>query len=236
MERIVRSLTSVFGVVATLATVVMMVAISADVFFRLFYDRSIPGILEISETALVAAVFLGMAYTGSTNSHSQIDLLTERLPARARKIVVAIAWIVTVVFLAWATYATGLRAAKSTAEKEIRMGLVTWPMYPSRWLITIGFAAMLVVAIANMVRTLRGREVMGFTSPEQLADAPVRPFELTEEADAIKTRLGSTPATSTAEAEQIAERAAAADDPPTGTTALAVEEPSTDTTTEETDR
>ncbi|MDO5494403.1 MAG: TRAP transporter small permease [bacterium] len=214
MERIIRSFTSVLGVIATLATVVMMVAISTDVFYRLFYQRSVPGILEISETALVAAVFLGMAYTGSTNSHIQLDLLTERLPAKVRQVVVTIAWALTVVFCAWATYATTLRAMASTQEKEIRMGLVNWPMYPSRWLIAIGFAAMLVVAIWNLVRTLGGREVMGFTSPEQLADAPVRPFELTEEADEIKARLGSTPVTSTAQAQEIADSALAVDDRP----------------------
>nr|NLD40386.1 TRAP transporter small permease [Actinomycetales bacterium] len=191
MERIVRSLTSTFGVIATLATVVMMVAITIDVFCRTLYQKSVPGILEISETALVAAVFLGMSYTGATNSHIQIDLLTERLPARVRQVVVTIAWTFTSAFLVWATYATTTRAMKSTAEGEIRMGLVNWPIYPARWIIAIGFAAMLVVAIVNVIRTARGQEVLGFASPEQLADAPVRPFELTEEAEEARSRAAA---------------------------------------------
>lgn len=182
MERIVNSISSVLGVIATFATVVMMVGIAIDVFYRAFYDKSVPGVLELSETALVTAVFLGMAYTGATNSHIQIDLLTERLPATARRVVVAIAWILTTLFLGWATYSTALRGLKSTAENEIRMGLVNWPLYPARWMIVIGFGAMTLVALVNMIRTLRGLEVMGYNSPEHLADSPVHPFELTEKA------------------------------------------------------
>lgn len=183
MEKLVKNIATVFGILATTATVVMMVGISIDVFYRALYDKSVPGILELSETALVAAVFLGMAYTGSTNSHIQLDLLTERLPARVRQIVVAIAWLLTLAFLVWATWATTSRAIQSTEENEIRMGLMNWPLYPARWMIVIGFAAMALVAVVNVIRTLGGKEVMGFTSPEHLADAPVHPFELTEEAE-----------------------------------------------------
>lgn len=201
MERLVRALTSTFGVVATLATVVMMIAITIDVFYRTLYQKSVSGILEISETALVAAVFLGMSYTGATNSHIQIDLLTERLPHKVRQVLITIAWILTSVFLVWAVYATSTRAIKSTEEGEIRMGLVNWPIYPSRWIIAIGFMAMLIVALVNVVRTFQGKEVLGFSSPEQLADAPVHPFELTEEAEAVRAREAAAASHSTTDRE-----------------------------------
>lgn len=207
MERLVKSLTSVLGIIATVATVVMMVGIAIDVTYRALYDKSMPGVLELSETALVAAVFLGIAYTGSTNSHIQVDLLTERLPDKARKIVVAIAWILTSLFLVWATYAATLRALKSTSENEIRMGLVNWPMYPARWLIAIGFFSMLLVALVNVFRTLKGEEVMGYTSDERLADSPMHPWELTEQFELEAT--GSHPIT---DAEREAARAAMATD------------------------
>lgn len=196
MERLIRSMSSVLGVIATVATVIMMVGIAIDVFYRALYDKSLPGVLELSETALVAAVFLGIAYTGSTNSHIQVDLLTERLPERARQIVVAIAWLLTTAFLAWATYATVLRAMKSTNENEIRMGLVNWPMFPARWLIAIGFAAMLLVALVNVARTLKGEEVIGFSSPERVPDSPVHPFELTEQFDIEQAELEAVDAAS----------------------------------------
>lgn len=109
---------------ATVATVVMMLSISTDVFYRVFYRKSLAGLLEISETALVAAVFLGMAYTAFTNSHVSVDLLTSRLKPLPNRILAIVAWALVTVFVAWMTYATYLRAMHSTSEGEVRMGLI----------------------------------------------------------------------------------------------------------------
>lgn len=178
MERVVKFIASALGILATLATLIMMLAIATDVVYRLFYNRSVPGVLEISETALVAAVFLGLAYTGVTNSHIAVDLLTERLPHKALYPVLAAAWMLSSLFLAWMLWATTLRAIASTRQGELRMGLVSWPLYPSRWMLVIGIAVMLMVALINLARTIRGREVLGFDSSEQVTDAPAHPYEL----------------------------------------------------------
>lgn len=162
MKRIVLGLSSVLGVLATLATILMMFTITADVIYRATSDRSVPGLMELSETVLVAAVFLGMAYTGATNGHIAVDLLTERLPHAISRWLIALGWLLTVVILVWMLYATLERAQESTAKGEIRMGLVNWPLWPARWLIVVGLAAMLIVAIVNVVRTVGGKEVLGF--------------------------------------------------------------------------
>ncbi len=181
MERTIKVLSSIFGVLATVATVVMMFAIAADVFFRTLYDSTLPGVLELSETALVAAVFLGLAYTGATNSHIAVDLLTERLPASVSRWVILVAWTLTAGFVAWMTYATALRAIASTKANELRMGLVEWPLWPSRWLIPIGLALFLLVAIANIVRLASGKEVLGID--HQMPDVAEHHYEYVTQTD-----------------------------------------------------
>lgn len=184
MKRAVLLMSSILGVLATIATLILMIAIVADVVFRTLYERSVPGILELSETTLVAAVFLGMAYTGATNSHIVVDLLTERLPASIRRWVVAVAWTLTVAILVWMLFGTARRALDSTQAGEIRMGIINWPIWPSRWLIVIGLAAMLVVAIVNMVRTWSGKEVL--MVEEQMPDFVEHPYEyVTQESAAV---------------------------------------------------
>ncbi|MDO5676421.1 MAG: TRAP transporter small permease [Propionibacteriaceae bacterium] len=175
MERSIKALSSVFGVMATIATLIMMIAIAADVFFRTLYGRTLPGVLELSEAALVAAVFLGLAYTGATNSHIAVDLLTERLPAKVTQWVVLAAWVLTAGITAWLTYATFVRAISSTQSGELRMGLVEWPLWPSRWMITIGFFLFLIVAVMNIIRLARGQEVLGID--EQMPDVVAHPYE-----------------------------------------------------------
>lgn len=177
MEKLIRTIASGLGIVATLATLVMMISIAIDVVFRAFYDRSFPGVLEISETALVTAVFLGLAYTGVTNSHIAVDLLTERLPKSVLRWVLATSWALSTGFLVWILYATTERAISSFGYGETRMGLVAWPIWPARWIIVAGLAAMLLVAAANLVRTLRGFEVLGAEDDQGMPDAPHRPHE-----------------------------------------------------------
>lgn len=181
MEKIIKQISSFLGVLATLATLILMVAIAADVFFRTTYGSSVPGILELSETALVAAVFLGLAYTGATNSHIGVDLLTERLPAHIARWVIFTAWALSSIFLGWLFWATLDRAIESTDRMEARTGLINWPLWPSRWMIVVGVLAMLVVALMNTIRTARGDEVLGVDPA--MPDVVEHPYEYVTEGD-----------------------------------------------------
>ncbi|NLA65434.1 MAG: TRAP transporter small permease [Leucobacter sp.] len=162
MKRFALGTSSFLGVLATLATISMMVFITIDVIVRTSSGASVPGVLELSETVLVAAVFLGMAYTGATNGHIAVDLVTDRINPKISRWAVAFGWTLTCVILVWMIYATGMRAIDSLASNETRMGLVNWPLWPARWFITIGLTAMLFIAITNVIRVVRGNEVLGY--------------------------------------------------------------------------
>lgn len=190
MKKFLDGLSSVLGVLATLATIVMMFTITADVVYRTTANKSVPGLMELSETVLVAAVFLGMAYTGATNGHIAVDLLTERLPKSISRWLIAVGWILTTVIVAWMLYATLMRAIESTDKGEIRMGLVNWPLYPARWLIVVGLAAMLLVAVVNVVRTVGGKEVLGFKELSTVA-TDTRTFEVAADERADLSVIGS---------------------------------------------
>lgn len=169
MKVFVQKLSTVLGVLATLATVAMMVAIVTDVASRAIAGKSVPGLIEFSETALVAAVFLGLAYTGATNGHIAVDLLTERLPKRVSLWLIAFGWVMAVIVIVWMIYGSVFRAIDSYKTNESRMGLVNWSLWPARWIIVVGLTAMLLVAIVNVVRTVSGREVLGHTDFEFVA-------------------------------------------------------------------
>ena len=77
-------------------------------------------------------------------------------------------WAFSSVVVAWFTFATGARAVSATRLNETRMGLVQWPTWPLRWVIVIGFAALLLVCLVNMIRSLRHRGVLGHRNTEEL--------------------------------------------------------------------
>lgn len=164
MTKIILGISSLFGLIATLATLLLMVVITIDIVARTITGASIPGVFELGETVLVAAIFLGLAYAGATNGHIAVDLVTERLPKKVSRWVVAFAWVATSAILVWMIYATMIRAIDATENNESRMGLINWPIYPTRWIIVIGLVAMLLVAITNVIRLIGGKEVLGFES------------------------------------------------------------------------
>ena len=161
MEKVTESIATPLGVLASISTIVMMLGISAEVVYRNLQGRSIPGVLELSESALVATVFFGLAYAGTSGSHIAVDLLVSRLPRWAAKWTMFTAWVLSAGILTWLTYASLQRALDSLSRGELRMGLVSWPLWPARWFIVIGFAAFLLVAVVNVISLLRGKLPMG---------------------------------------------------------------------------
>ncbi|RNL85314.1 TRAP transporter small permease [Halostreptopolyspora alba] len=166
MDRIAKAIATPLGILASISTIVMMVGISADVVYRNVQGESLSGVLELSETALVAAVFFGMAYAATSGAHISVDLLTSRLPEPVARGCLVVAWVLSCVILTWLCYATFGRAMDSFERGEVRMGLVEWPLWPARWFIVVGLAALLVVSLVNVVRLLTGRSLMGEAEQE----------------------------------------------------------------------
>lgn len=161
MERAVIAASRVFGILGALAVVLMMVAIVLDVVTRWITGASLPAMVEISETSLVISIFLGLSWAAVTGAHVSVSLLTDRLGEVAGRVTSLIAWVLCTVMAAWFTWGTGIRALSATERNEIRMGLVQWPIWPLRWVIAVGFLILTLVCIANVLRIVGNRRLLG---------------------------------------------------------------------------
>lgn len=165
LDAILRTMTAFFGVIAAGSLVVLMMATVVDVLVRWVSRASLPGMLEVAETALVVAAFFGVAWTSIQGGHVAVSIVTDRLSPIVGRVVDVCVWVLSAGLLGWMTYANLTRATLSTSLRETRFGLMQWPVWPMRWVIAIGLALWLIVAIANVVRTLRGRLPYGEESP-----------------------------------------------------------------------
>lgn len=172
MEKFVTGIARVLAVLAALSTVTLMLAIAVDVVARNVFNQSIPGMIELSETSLVFAVFLGLALAGANNEHVKVTLFTDRLGPKTAHRLRFVAWALSSVTLVWLIYATALRAAHAVAEGESRMGLMSWPLWPARLAIPVGLAALLLIAIVNVGRALKGLKPLGNDLLESLDSDP----------------------------------------------------------------
>lgn len=161
MDRFLRAWARLFAVVAALAVVVMLWAIIADVGVRNLTNSSLPGMIEVGETMVVAVIFLGMMQAGVTSEHITVTLVSGRLSDANRRWMRLFAWIFSTLFLGWLGYATLTRAMASLASNESRFGILSWPLWPGRMVITVGVLSMFVVAAWNVVRLLQNRPPMG---------------------------------------------------------------------------
>lgn len=153
--------TGPLGALGSISTVVMMIAITTDVISRNFAGRSVPGLLELSGTLLVATVFLGLSYAGAANAHVSVDLITSRFPISVSRRLAGLMWLIGAAMTVWFIFATSKRALDSFKMREIAVGLVDWPLWPARWIIVIGLIAFLFVALVNAYLGLRGEALLG---------------------------------------------------------------------------
>lgn len=161
LERWMRRGSALLGIIAAGALVVLMLATVVDVLARWITRASLPGMMELAETALVVSVFLGLAWTSVQGGHVAVTIVTERLkPALARAVSILI-WALNTLILWWMSWALFMRAIQSTKMSETRFGLVQWPMWPLRWVIAIGLFFWAIVAVVNLVRVVRGRDAYG---------------------------------------------------------------------------
>lgn len=200
MEKLIRGTARVLAVLSAVAIVVMVIAIAIDVFVRNTTGASLGGMIEIAETAMVTAVAFGLAWAGVNGEHVAVTLITDRFGPRMAKITNIFVWIVTAVYTGWLSYANILRSIDSWGSKETRFGLVQWPMYPMRWVLTIGLISLFIVAVVNLLRTVSGKEPMGFADEVEaaLADEALQPTATPSiAADASGTDRSSTEGDST---------------------------------------
>ena len=169
MEKLIRGIARWLAVLSAVAIVVMVIAIAVDVFVRNATGASLPGMIEIAETAMVTAVAFGLAWAGVNGEHVAVTLLTDRFSAKWAKITNIFVWALVSFYTAWLSYSNILNSIQATQAGEIRFGLVQWPMYPMRWVLTLGFISLFFVALVNLYRCLTSKEPMGFSDEVEAA-------------------------------------------------------------------
>lgn len=143
LERMSRDISIVVAVLSSLCTLALAATITLDVASRIITGGSIGGLVELSETLLVAIVFFGVSYAAYTGGHVSMNLVTNVLPERVAATVRALAYILVLAFLLWLIQATGARATESFMSGEYQFGLTHFPLWPARWMIVVGLVACL---------------------------------------------------------------------------------------------
>ncbi|CAN5604550.1 hypothetical protein BH10ACT7_BH10ACT7_14730 [soil metagenome] len=158
------------GAIASLSILALAVLLTVEVISRSLFHTSIRGLYEIAELLVVVVVFLGIAQAEVARNHVRVTIVTDRLPQRLASAVRGVALILAGGFLGWMFVALSVKAWESFESHEFKVGLLNFPIWPSRVLVAFGIGLLVYVCLYKGVGLL----LAGVRSRKSEGDADVR--------------------------------------------------------------
>ena len=149
MKKILKNLDAYF---AGFMFAITLVVVVINVFTRKLFNFVIPWGEEVATTCFVYTTFVGAAWCLRTHQHVGVDLLVDKLPAGARKIVHIITDLIILVtngYITWLSY----QFVSSSSVKTMPILKIS-----SVWLnsaLILGFGLMTIYSLVNLIRTIR---------------------------------------------------------------------------------
>ena len=149
MKKILKNLDAYF---AGFMFAITLVVVVVNVFTRKFANYIIPWGEEVATTCFVYTTFVGAAWCLRTHQHVGVDLLVDKLPAGARKIVHILTDLIILVtngYITWLSY----QFVVSSSVKTMPILKIS-----SVWLnsaLILGFGLMTIYSLVNLIKTIR---------------------------------------------------------------------------------
>ncbi|MBW8637870.1 TRAP transporter small permease [Hoeflea sp. WL0058] len=165
----IRILNVTMAMIAGACLLLMMVQIVVDVTARLFLGAPIGGTMEtVSVYYMVAITFLPLVLVQSYERHLAVDLFTQNMSGRTRHILDISTRAFALVFALWLLKASIDEALYSHEIKEmIETAASVMPVWPSRFTVVVGIAAMVIVLAVQIIRLVLGRSAAVLQEEEQ---------------------------------------------------------------------
>jgi len=138
LERIARAVAFAGALIAGLALLWVMFAVTLDVVSRNFRGRSLFGVTDRVEAVLVLVVFLAIAYTQTRKEHVSVEAVVNRMGATPQKVLKVLALVVALLVAGYLAWALSKIAVRQYGIREVRIGIAAVPMWPSRIVAAVG--------------------------------------------------------------------------------------------------
>lgn len=143
--------------------------IFGDVAGRFLFGRPIPGTTELVKTAILPIIFLGAPYTLRRNAHIRATVLVRHIPDQMNAIFDIICCLLGMTVFTLLAYFGWDAAVKAFEVKEFEGVQLRVPTYPSRFVMVLGSALLVIQFAVMLVKTImrvpgKGAEPQ---SPEQ---------------------------------------------------------------------
>lgn len=144
-----------FAFASGIAIILMMLVGGADVLLtnldRIgFSSRPLPGMTEFVATMMVVAVFLAVPLAQQRRGHIQVDLVTQRLPAGARRMASALQHLLSAAMFAAIAWFGWKTTAHAWSVGEFAAGSFDLPLWPARFALALGSTVMTLQCMLDL--------------------------------------------------------------------------------------
>lgn len=158
MVKIAETLTRLLAWVAGLAVLLMMFHVMVDVLGKYLFNAPLPGTAEVvAAYYMIGAVFLPLAWVEVSGGSIVVEVIYEKVPERAQKIMLILADIVSAIYysiLAWFSWGVAVHAWKINETVDGIWRVTTWP---AKFLLPFGFGLVVIVLLMRILMGERGR-------------------------------------------------------------------------------
>jgi C4-dicarboxylate transporter DctQ subunit len=159
IDRLSEALALMGGVVVLLVTLMITYAVVARKVFNAPLGLSV----ELSNYAVIAIVFLPLAWIQAQRRHVSVDLITSRLSPRKQTVLDIFASVLCFVFCALLAWKSGGVAWKSYQMALVSATTLRVPLFIPQAIVPIGsllISLQFLIAIPRGIRSLSGRSSM----------------------------------------------------------------------------
>ena len=125
------------------------------IFIRFIFDYQIPGQYEGASLLLILIVYLSIAYTQFEGGHVRMTLFISRAKKRKRELIEALNLLVCLIPSTILLWRTGREAILSFKRGEFQMGIYSFPEWPSRMALPIGFLLLCLCLVLQILKHLK---------------------------------------------------------------------------------
>lgn len=152
VTRSVENISEILGGLSGFTTLVITITVVLDVALRAMLNAPIPGATEFSTLLLVALVYLGLASVQAKKANFSVEILVAHLPPGVRRVQEALVTLLSAAAIGLLAWYTGKEALISVQRGEMTFGAITFPVWPSRIIVTFGLTILWLQLVCDVFR------------------------------------------------------------------------------------
>ena len=150
LEKITDRILRAISIVAIVVTIAIMCITVADVILRTVANRTIGGVMEMTQFGMVFVTYFAMPWVTWQFGHIKVDLLTTKLPQKAQHVILVIDKLACLAFTVLMTYQIWQQGTQQM--KMHAVGAITrWPVYPFYYVTSVLMGVVAATMFVNLL-------------------------------------------------------------------------------------